>query len=143
MVRLSVSDSDSYGVNTTLIGNKTEGFILAALLSAGHNVLTPFGGGLRYDLAIDTPEGFKRVQCKTGIVKSGAIRFKAASWQRDTKEPTTYRDSAGFFGVYCPTTKKCYLVPVKDVGVSDVCLRLDAAKNGQVSGVRWAKNYEI
>lgn len=98
---------------------------------------------MRYDLAIDTAEGLKRVQCKTACIKGGALSFKTASWQRDTKERTTYRGSADFFGVYCPSTGKSYLVPVKDVGINEALLRLEPAKNGQATGVRWARDYEI
>lgn len=130
-------------MNSTLVGNRTEGFVLAALLSAGHSVLTPFGGGLRYDLAIDTGDGIKRIQCKTARMRDGALFFKTASWQRDTKEKTTYQGSADLFGVYCPSNSKCYLVPVSDVGVNEASLRLSESKNNQKKGVRWAKDYEI
>lgn len=130
-------------MNSTLVGNRTEGFVLAALLAAGHHVLLPFGGGLRYDLAIDTSSGIKRVQCKTARMRDGSMFFKTASWQRDTKERTTYQGSADLFGVYCPQTSKCYLVPVAEVGINEASLRLTASKNGQEKGVRWAKDYEI
>ena len=132
-------------MNTTLIGNRTEGFVLSALMAAGYNVLIPFGGGLRYDLAIDTADGIKRVQCKTARVRpgAGAIYFPTMSWRRDSKEPVKYRGHVDFFGVYCQQSGKCYLVPISDVKDREATLRLEKPKNGQSSGVRWAADYEI
>ena len=55
-----------------------------------------------------------------------------------------YKGEADYFGVYSPDTGKVYLVPVEAVPFgSKAKLRLDATKNNQQKGVKWAKDYEI
>ncbi len=51
------------------------------------------------------------------------------------------KGEADYFGVYSPDTGKVYLVPVDDVPGSQAKLRLQATKNNQQKGVRWAKDY--
>lgn len=118
--------------------------MLGALLRAGYSVLVPFGT-LRYDLAIDMPDGIKRVQCKTGslVPDGGAIRFQARSNWPDGKRHVHYRGDADFFGVYCHETGDCYLVPVDDVGINEARLRLQPTRNGQLLKVRMAADYLI
>jgi len=48
------------------------------------------------------------------------------------------------FGVYYPAIGKVYMVPVDEVPPkSGAILRLDATKNNQEKGVKWAKEHEI
>ena len=55
-----------------------------------------------------------------------------------------YQGEADYFGVYSPDTGKVYLVPVEDVPLcSKGKLRLDATRNNQQKGVKWARDYEI
>lgn len=132
-------------MNSNSIGAHTEGRVLAALLQAGYVVAIPFGVA-RYDLVIETPKGFKRVQCKTGRLRSGAVVFNTYSLGnvRRTGQYSTqpYQGSADLFGVYCPDTDKTYLVPV-DGNVAEIRLRVDQARNGQQINVRWAVDYEM
>lgn len=131
-------------MNSNQKGARTEGAVLGALLRAGYAVLVPFGT-LRYDLAIDGPDGIKRVQCKTARVapEGGAIIFNTRSNWPDGKHPLHYRGQAEFFGVYCHETGDCYLVPVDEVGTKDARLRLAPAKNNQQQGIRLAADYLI
>jgi hypothetical protein len=55
----------------------------------------------------------------------------------------TYHGDADYFGVYCPELGTSYLVPVEDVGNVEGALRVEPTRNGQLTGVRWAKNYEL
>lgn len=131
-------------MNTNEVGARAEGAVLGALLQARYAVLVPFGT-LRYDLAIDGPEGIKRVQCKSGrlLEDKGVIEFAACSSWPDGRRRTDYRDQADYFGVYCHTTGDCYLVPVEEVGRAQVYLRLTPPRNGQKRGIRLAEEFLI
>lgn len=131
--------------DTNAAGAQTEGRVLAALIKAGYTVAIPFGVA-RYDLIIETPEGFRRVQCKTGRLREGAIIFNAYSLGSDRRPgkmtKQSYQGAADLFGVFCPELDGTYLVPVENSAV-EVRLRVKAAKNGQKINVRWARDYEL
>lgn len=124
-------------------GEISESQVLAALMRVGYPVLVPFGDNQRYDLVFDDGESLRKVQVKTGRVRAGAIRFNCASWQRDTKVKSTYVDQVDFFGVYCPETQHCYLVPIEDCPSSEMSLRIVASLSGQVQGTNLAEKYII
>ena len=130
--------------DTNIISALTESKILATLVSAGFTVAIPFGVA-KYDLILDTAEGLKRVQCKTGILRNGAIRFNVYSVKRKPKGggwgKIFYQGDADLFGVYCPQNDKVYLVPVDD-HLGSISLRVNPAKNNQKT-VRRAEDYEI
>jgi hypothetical protein len=131
------------GEHPVAVGNRTEARVLAALLESYDTILLPYGGNCRYDMAIETPEGLKRIQCKTGRYKSGVIAFKTASSTRHHRNGSRrpYYGEADFFGVYCPELKTTYLVPVDVCGAQNAYLRVDIPKNGQAKGVRLAADY--
>lgn len=113
-------------------------------------VLRPFGENQRYDLLIDDGDRFIRVQCKTGRLRNGVIRFNACSVtyhhpsNRGTREyKRDYRGSADLFGVYCRETDSVYLVPVDQVGTKEGVLRVAPTKNSQSRKVRWARDFEL
>jgi hypothetical protein len=130
--------------NTHQVGDRTEAIVMARLLQVYECVLIPFGNGRRYDLVADTGTEFLRIQCKTGRLREGAVRFNAASnhhHRNGTRR--AYREGADLFGVYCPDNGKVYLVPVADVGNVEASLRVEDSKNNQQKGVRWATTYEL
>lgn len=125
-------------------GDRSEAMILAVLLQAGKVVLQPFGDNQRYDLVIDDEGTFIRVQCKTGRVRDGVVRFNTCSSHHHRgKGWSDYRGQADVFGVYVPETSKVYLVPVEDVPLQRAHFRVDPARNGQEKGVRWGDKYEF
>jgi hypothetical protein len=128
--------------DTSSIGNRTEGIVLAALVEAGYHPLLPFGGGHPYDIALDDGGKLMRVQCKTGRLLKGAVNFPTAIMCRDNNY-RSYRGDVDYFGVYCPGTKKVYLVPIGDVPDRTANLRVESTRNGQAKGIRWAKDYVI
>src|SRR5712692_1894201 len=72
--------------NTTAVGELTELEIATALARAGKKVPRRLSAGLRYNLALDNEDGtFDRVQCKTGILKNGAIEFRVCN--ADARRP--------------------------------------------------------
>lgn len=130
-------------MNTTEKGNLTELKIAVRLLESGKTVLRSIGEGCRYDLVIDEKGKFTRVQCKTGRLRNGVIVFNCVSQYAWKKEYRSYNGSADLFGVYCPETAKCYLVPVELLTRKGGCLRVAPVKNNQTKKVRFAKDFEI
>lgn len=133
-------------MNTKAVGEKSEGQVIAALLKAERVILIPFGDNQRYDLVIDNNGKFIRVQCKTGRLKNGVIvvRTHSKTWKNGRRTGTRgYKGEADLFGVYCPETDKVYLIPVDEVGISQLHLRIETPRNHQVEGILWAKSFEL
>ena len=131
-----------------LIGDRTTLAVMLALIDAGLDVSVPFGENSRYDLVIDRAGRLTRVQCKTGRLRDGVVRFATASTYGHLPSPReTRRDYLGQideFAVYCPDTRGVYLLPIEDVVTrSDAYLRVDPPLNGQRKRIRYAKDYEI
>ena len=128
-------------MNTKDKGDISEAMILARLLQLGKKVAIPFGENHRYDLLIDDDGEFTRVQCKTARIHKGCVVFNARS--TNARISTNYRGEADLFIVYCPQIEKFYQVAVTVAAASIVTLRLEATKNNQESGVKYARDYEL
>ena len=57
------------------IGDRSTLAILHALRLRGFETFVPFGENTRCDLVIGDETGLRRVQCKTGRLRNGAILF--------------------------------------------------------------------
>lgn len=112
-------------------------------MRAGYELAKPLGDNQRYDLLIEEPDRFLRVQVKTGRLKpDGAVHFPTCSSQAHRGRGTcTYRGQCELFAVYCPELDETYLVPVDAAGSRACSLRVRPSKNGQTRGVRWAAAY--
>ncbi len=133
---------------TNSIGDISEAAIIARFLQLGYVVLTVYGGNQRYDLVIEDAEGqFWRVQCKTARIQDTGtiVAFDTVNhnYALKNKQWRHYRGQCDYFAVFCEELNKIYLVPVDQVGVATVNLRLVSAKNNQVKKVRWARDYEL
>ena len=132
--------------NTTALGDLTELEVATALARIGKKLLKPISAATRYDLLVDNEDGtFTRIQCKTGILREGRITFRLYSVSGHNSRGVPYRGQVDAFGVYCPQTKRAYLVPVE---VIDRCgtiaaLRVEPARNGQQRGIRSAIDFMI
>jgi hypothetical protein len=130
------------------VGDRTTLAAMLALYQAGYEVLMPFGENTRYDLVIDDGRTFARVQCKTGRLRGGAVRFAVCSWYGHHSNPADisrdYHGEVDYFCIHCPETGGVYLVPIEDLPMRrQAALRVEAARNGQRSRIRSAKNYEV
>jgi hypothetical protein len=130
------------------IGDRTTLAVMVVLRENGYAVLIPFGENTRYDLVIERRERFARVQCKTGRLRDGAVRFPVCSCYGHHLRPGNarrdYRGQVDYFGVHCPETGGVYLVPIADLGLrSQAALRVVPARNNQRTKVRLAIDYEI
>ncbi len=130
------------------VGDRTTLAVMLALEEAGCPFLIPFGENTRYDLAIDVGDRLARVQCKTGRLRQGAIRFSACSCYghharpRDTRRD--YHGQIDYFAVYCPETQGVYLIPIDQMPVRvQGALRVEPTRNGQRPGVRHASDFEV
>jgi hypothetical protein len=121
---------------------------MLALRGLGLAVLVPFGENTRYDLVIDDGEAFSRVQCKTGRLRGGAVRWSMCSNYAHHPNPRVrqrdYHGEVDYFGVYCPETEGVYLIPISDLPIRrQGTLRVEAPSNGQQKFIRYAHLYEI
>ena len=124
-------------------GNLTEAKILAALVAAGYMVSIPFDDGHKYDFVIDDSVNIRRVQCKTGRVKNGALLFNSYSQSGNGATKQGYHGLADLFAVLNPENDEVYLVPVERFGAAGVSLRLIPTLSGQIQKVNWAVDYRL
>jgi hypothetical protein len=142
-VRSSETDRNVSLVNTIARGNAAEAAVLQALVEAGVGVLIPFGSGLSFDLGAVMPGGaILRVQVKCGRVRKGCVEFKASSTDHGRGQ-LHYRGRADVIGVHVASLSRIFMVPVDDCPVYMGVLRLDAPRNNQRRGVRFAEDYAL
>lgn len=130
------------------VGDRTTLAVMLALHGAGYAVFLPFGENTRSDLVIDDGARLARVQCKTGRLREGAVRFSTCSSYGHHQRPRSFRrDYLGeidFFGVHCPETGRVYLIPIDELSTKvEGALRVEMPRNGQRRRVRFAAPYEV
>jgi PD-(D/E)XK endonuclease len=130
------------------IGDLTQLAVMAALADAGYGLDVPYGENTRCDLILERSGELTRVQCKTGRLREGTVRFAVCSVYAHHANPKIkfrqYHGEIHFFGVYCVETGAVYLVPINALKADHTAaLRLDPPRNNQVVGIRWARDYEI
>lgn len=131
----------------TAVGNVSEGAIAAAYLKAGACVFLPIGNQAGYDMVVEYKSRLLRVQCRTGRLRAGAIRFNLSTMEKIWRtRRVRHRPTAAtvdVFAVYCPDNDTTYVVPNDGMCTREVALRLDPTKNGQTVGVRWARDFKL
>jgi hypothetical protein len=130
------------------VGDASTLAIMIALRQTGLALYVPFGENTRCDLIVDNDGELTRVQCKTGRLREGAIRFAVCSCYGHHRNPQaarrTYEGQVDYFAVYCPETVGVYMVPIDDVPLKAAAsLRIDAPRNNQRKRIRFAADYEI
>ncbi len=130
------------------VGDRSTLAIILVLHQSGYGVLLPFGENTRYDLAIERDRNVYLVQCKTGRLLGGAVRFRTASSYYHHPNPKMpakhYVDQVDFFAVYCAETEGVYLIPIADIKAESLAsLRVDPPHNNQRDRIRFAADYEI
>jgi hypothetical protein len=128
-------------------GDQTTLAVTLMLRVLGYIVSEPRGENARYDLIIDDGNELKRVQCKTGRLRNGAVHFATCSSYGHHRNPATARrDYVGqvdLFAVYCYVTSTVYLIPTDNLPNRNACaLRVDPPRNNQRDRVRFASDYE-
>ena len=130
------------------VGDRSTLAIMYALDLHGYPLLIPFGENTRYDLVVEVGQRLRRVQCKTGRLRSGAVRFSTCSSYAHHPNPKIlqrhYRGQIDDFAVFCPELGTVYLIPVDDVPAERrASLRVEPARNGQRKNIRLAAQYEL
>jgi hypothetical protein len=131
--------------NTKDIGDVSEMKIIAKLTELGHNMSTPIGDNLRYDLILDIDNALYRIQIKTGRYKDGSMKFATCSNGRCNGDNIwyNYKKQIDYFAIYCPELDSCYVISVDDVPDTECSLRIDPPKNNQKKGITWAKDFVL
>lgn len=130
-------------MNSTSVGELSEGMILARLLQLGISVSLPFGNNQRYDMIIEEGGKLLKVQCKTGRLRDGVILFPTCSRNGFTGVTRAYNGEADLFLVYCQDTQSVYKVPVDATGGKECSLRVSETKNKQARRIRMASDHKI
>jgi hypothetical protein len=130
------------------VGDRSTLAIMFALRLEGYAILVPFGENTRYDIVIDNGAQLRRVQCKTGRLKDGAVLFPTCSTYAHHPNPKVqrrdYEGQIDDFAVFCPALGAVYLIPIEDVPTRALgMLRVTPARNGQRKRVRLAAAYEV
>jgi hypothetical protein len=130
------------------IGDRSTLAIMLALQAADLSILVPFGENTRYDLVLDLGDRFVRLQCKTGRLRNGAVRFPTCSSYAHHPNPKVrerdYMGEVDYFAVYCPETAGVYLVPMDGLpNRRQGALRVDPSRNNQRRRIRPANDYQL
>ncbi len=130
------------------VGDRTTLAVMLALHENGLEVSVPFGENTRYDLVVDDGVCLSRVQCKSGRLRDGAVRWSMCSNYGHHRNPHVrqrdYQGEVDFFAVYCRETQSVYLIPLADLPLRrQGALRVEPPKNSQRKRIRRAEKYEI
>lgn len=105
----------------------------------------PPGAALRTMHGREVDGRFVRVQCKTGRLRDGVIRFNTVSTRSNRTDVLRrgYEGEVDAFAIWCPQNEMGYFVPVADLTTGIGTLRVAPAANNQRRGVRWAEDYAL
>lgn len=124
------------------VGAAAEMAVAAALQRAGWCVFIPlFAAHSRVDLVVCRADEVRRVQVKAGRLRNGCLEFHTCSNTRN--EPQGYAGEIDLFAVHSAELDAVFLVPVDEVPARKGFLRIEAPKNRQAAGVRWADDYRL
>jgi hypothetical protein len=101
----------------------------------------------RYDLILDLETRVLRVQCKWSARIGDVIVVRTRTCRRG-REGLIHRPylpgEIDAVAAFCAENETCYLLPTElSVGRAAVQLRLEATRNNQASGIRWARDFEF
>jgi len=128
------------------VGEKSEAAVLHWLVEHNYAVLLPFGHSHRYDFVVDLDNGqFARLQCKTGRLRNGVIKFDVCSVGLNSKgyKVKNYINQIDYFAIYCKDTDKVYLININEVGSSEFSMRVTEPANVNGHVIRYARDYEL
>jgi hypothetical protein len=129
------------------IGDRSTLAIVLALHDQGYTAYLPFGENSRCDLITNDGRRLSRVQCKTGRLVNGSVRFRTSSSYLHHPNPKIH--SRPYHGevdefVFCPELGSVYLIPIDDLPTNcSAHLRVDPTRNNQSQRIRQAAAYEI
>ena len=114
------------------------------LYQKGYLILLPHTEHSPFDLVVYKGGDFKRVQVKyRELTSKGILEVRFRSSYCNTKGVVTSvvnKNEIDVYCVYCPQTDECYYFDPKRFDKS-LSLRVEAPKNNQLHGVKFAKEY--
>ena len=132
-------------MNTKELGELTQACVIASLLRNRVPVSIPYGDNQRYDLIIEVGGRLLKAQVKTArMIGDSSFDFpvSSSSLHRGGSR-RTYRGEVNCFLVYNHHLRRTYMIPIKVTATASMTLRVNPAKNGQSSGVRFAKDFQL
>ena len=130
-------------MSTIARGNTAEAAVLKAFITAGLEVLVPFGGGSPFDLAVGLhDERILRVQVKASRVRNGCLEFNSSSTDHG-RGHRSYVGRADLIAVYSDELDRVFVISVDDCARFRGYLRLDPAANNQHRRVRFAADHTL
>lgn len=133
-------------LSSHFIGEITEQQVATEFLKLGILVSKPLVQSSRYDFIVDINSVLYKIQVKTSTEKEEGSYFEFATSTSHTNSLGTKNTSYSVNDVDFFATihnGKCYLIPYKDCGLRAQRIRLKPTKNGQISGIRFAKDYHL
>jgi hypothetical protein len=126
-------------------GNLTELQCITSFYELGYQVSIPYGENSRYDFIADVDGILLKIQVKTShSTDNGAsIEFSCRSTRVNSKNNISRKYTSDEIDYFCTYyNNQCYLIPVAECSATKK-LRFEAPKNGQKTGVNYAKNYKL
>ncbi len=128
-------------LTTNQKGAIAEAAVMQEAIDLGLGVWLPFAEE-PYDLILDLRPGLLRVQCKQAVLRGDVINIGtcvAAAIGTDCSSASTSRtrSTSSRPTAPIPTAATCSRTSCRSTG------RLEPAKNNQVRGIRWARDYEF
>ncbi len=129
-------------------GGLAELKIAADAAALGIDVYRPMIDGARCDLIFDTGNRLLRVQCKWARRNGDVVVIRLRTCRHTPTRGyirTTYSASEiDGIAAYCGELDRCFFLPIREFDSrSHVHLRLAAARNGQLVGVKMAADYPL
>ena len=127
-------------------GEITEQQVAIEFLKLGLQVCKPLVQSSKYDFVVDIENKLYKIQVKTSTPKeeNSYIEFATSTSHTNTRGTLnlTYseNDVDFFFFFY---NNECYLIPFSHCGKRAQRLRLVPTKNGQTTGIKFAKDYHL
>jgi hypothetical protein len=129
-------------------GDVAELMVAADLSRRGYRVAFPYGEDWDFDLLLSRGGNrFERVQVKYARSDGEVISVRCRSHSltngriRATKHYTTA--TIDWLAVWDETLDRCFYIPAGDLGrgMTEIRLRVQPSRNGQLRGIRWAERY--
>lgn len=127
-------------------GEITEQQVAIEFLKLGLQVCKPLVQSSKYDFVVDIENKLYKIQVKTSTPKeeNSYIEFATSTSHTNTRGTLnlTYSENdVDFFATMY--NNKCYLIPFSHCGKRAQRLRLVPTKNGQTTGIKFAKDYHL
>ena len=131
-------------MNTHFQGKITELQVANAFLELGFQVCQPLVSDSRYDFIVDINGRLLKIQVKTSHLAEDGGYFEFATSTSHTNAKGTVNhsytsDEIDYFATIYDN--ECYVISVTECGCRGQRLRLKPTKNGQIVGIKFAKDY--